>query len=299
MHPNSGYPVIQLDEYRASIQLDEPVTIEPLSDWRVVIGSVLDELGISRERLISPNEQLLALNGVLATIDPFKLPESIVNDIERIARSRILELGVVNSRSIPPMIEQMGIANFVAKTFHLWTGDITRLNVDAIVNAANAMVLGCRIPNHQCIDNAIHSVAGPRLRNDCATVMSLQNRLEPTGGAKITRGYALPAKYVLHTVGPQLWHGKTPSTAERELLKSAYLSCLEVAAAVDTIQSIAFCAISTGEFAFPKPDAAAIALSTVLKWTASNPDRFQQIVFCVYTQEDACIYEQAMAALDI
>ena len=198
MLSTSGNRVIHLDEYHTSIQLDTPVTITPLSDWRERVGSVLDELGIARDRLMSTDEELRALIGILATIDPFELPDSIVKDIESIARSQILESGVVNPRSIPTIAEQVGLDNVTTRQTHLWIGDITRLGVDAIVNAANAVLLGCRIPNHRCIDNAIHSAAGPCLRNDCATVMSLQNTAEPTGVAKITRGYALPARFVLH-----------------------------------------------------------------------------------------------------
>ena len=84
----------------------------------------------------------------------------------------------------------------------MWQGDITRLNADAIVNAANNQMVGCFQPLHACIDNAIHSAAGPQLRDDCEIIMSVQRELEETGNAKITRAYNLPSRYVLHTVGP-------------------------------------------------------------------------------------------------
>ena len=135
----------------------------------------------------------------------------------------------------------------------LWQGDITRLSVDAIVNAANSALLGCFVPCHGCIDNAIHSAAGLQLRDACNRLMEQQGHPEPTGQAKLTAGYNLPARYVLHTVGP-IVQGRV-SRHDRELLASCYRSCLELAAEHD-LQSVAFCCISTGEFHFPNQEAA-------------------------------------------
>lgn len=92
----------------------------------------------------------------------------------------------------------------------LWQGDITRLKVDAIVNAANSQMLGCFVPHHRCIDNAIHSAAGMELRAECDSIMKHQGHSEPTGKAKITRGYNLPANWVIHTVGP-IVYGPQPT----------------------------------------------------------------------------------------
>ena len=109
----------------------------------------------------------------------------------------------------------------------LWQGDITRLDADAIVNAANAQLLGCFRPGLNCIDNVIHSAAGLQLRQECAALMRPQGHEEPTGQAKIPGGYNLPARYVLHTVGPII---TGPLTQEdRELLASCYRSCLALA----------------------------------------------------------------------
>ena len=111
---------------------------------------------------------------------------------------------------------------------YLWRGDITRLAVDAVVNAANSALLGCFIPCHGCIDNAIHTFAGVQLRLECAELMAKQGCPEPTGQAKITRAYNLPCRYVLHTVGP-IVHGTLTKEQEQQLA-SCYRSCLDLAA---------------------------------------------------------------------
>ena len=121
---------------------------------------------------------------------------------------------------------------------YLWQGDITTLQADSIVNAANSSLLGCFIPCHGCIDNAIHSAAGVQLRLECARIMERQGKEEPTGRAKITNAYNLPCRFVLHTVGP-IVQG-SPVWEDRELLASCYRSCLALAAA-SGVESIAFC----------------------------------------------------------
>ena len=143
---------------------------------------------------------------------------------------------------------------------YLWQGDITTLKCDAIVNAANSGMTGCYIPNHRCIDNAIHTFAGVELRLACAERMEQQGYPEPTGQAKITPGFNLPCRYVLHTVGPIISGRETAE--DKELLASCYRSCLELAAE-NGLESVAFCCISTGEFHFPNEQAAEIAVRTV------------------------------------
>ena len=136
----------------------------------------------------------------------------------------------------------------VQEGIYLWQGDITALECDAIVNAANSGMTGCYVPNHRCIDNCIHTFAGVQLRLECARIMLEQGYEEPTGQAKITKAYNLPCNYILHTVGPII-QGKLTKRDE-ELLASCYRSCLELAE-INRIRSIAFCCISTGEFHFP------------------------------------------------
>ena len=143
---------------------------------------------------------------------------------------------------------------------YLWQGDITTLKCDAIVNAANSGMTGCYIPNHRCIDNAIHTYAGVELRQYCEEMMERQGHPEPTGQARITPAFNLPCRYIRHTVGPIISDRVT--RRDRELLASCYRSCLKLAAELG-LESVAFCCISTGEFRFPNRLAADIAVETV------------------------------------
>lgn len=175
----------------------------------------------------------------------------------------------------------------------VWQGDITRLAVDAIVNAANSALLGCFVPCHGCIDNAIHSAAGLQLREACAKLMKEQGHEEPTGQAKITSGYNLPSKYVLHTVGPIIHNRNnlgaySPTDEDARLLASCYRSCLELAEK-HHLQSIAFCCISTGEFHYPNQAAAEVAIQTVREWL-SETNSSMTVVFNVFKDVDVEIY---------
>lgn len=169
----------------------------------------------------------------------------------------------------------------------IWQGDITRLNADAIVNAANSKMLGCFCPCHGCIDNAIHSAAGLQLRQECHELMQEQGHDEPTGKAKITNAYNLPCKYILHTVGPII-SGELIKQ-DCELLEGCYCSCLELAAK-SGLKSIAFCCISTGEFHFPNREAAEIALKTVSDFLTENSQVEIKIIFNVFKKIDYDIY---------
>jgi O-acetyl-ADP-ribose deacetylase (regulator of RNase III) len=175
----------------------------------------------------------------------------------------------------------------------LWQGDITRLKVDAIVNAANSQMLGCFVPLHGCIDNAIHSAAGIQLRLECNELMKNQGHHEPTGSAKITRGYNLPSKYVIHTVGPIIY-GLTVTQEEENQLADCYLSCLQLADD-NNLRSIAFCCISTGEFRFPDQQAAEIAISTVREYfVAHSSSGIDSVVFNVFKEIDYTIYRKLL-----
>ena len=173
---------------------------------------------------------------------------------------------------------------------YLWQGDITTLAADAIVNAANSRMLGCFVPCHGCIDNAIHTYAGVQLRLECAGIMRRQGHEEETGHAKITKGYNLPCRYVLHTVGPIIYGAVTPK--DRALLASCYRSCLDLGA-LHGCRSIAFCCISTGEFHFPNELAAQIAVQTVRAWQRQNPDRIE-VIFNVFKDSDYEIYRRLL-----
>ena len=178
----------------------------------------------------------------------------------------------------------------VSEGIYLWQGDITTLNCDAIVNAANSQMLGCFIPCHGCIDNAIHSAAGIQLRLECARIMAQQRTEEPTGKAKITKSYNLPCRYVLHTVGPII--RGTVTSEDCQLLAGCYRSCLELAAAHD-LKSIAFCCISTGGFHFPNELAAEIAVQTVRDFQKDSQNHME-VIFNVFKDSDYEIYKRLL-----
>ena len=176
----------------------------------------------------------------------------------------------------------------------LWQGDITRLNADAIVNAANSQMLGCFAPLHGCIDNAIHSAAGVQLRLACNDLMQSKEVLEPTGEAEITPAFNLPSKYVIHTVGP-IVYGDEPTSQNKRLLESCYRNCLECAE-TNGLSSVAFCCISTGEFHFPNREAAEIALSTVSQYFTEHPlSTINTVVFNVFKDTDYNIYSKLLS----
>ena len=173
---------------------------------------------------------------------------------------------------------------------YLWQGDITTLECDVIVNAANSGMLGCFQPLHNCIDNCIHTFAGLRLRNKCAEIMQKQGHEEPTGQAKITPAYNLPCKYVLHTVGP-IVNGRLTANHE-QLLASCYHYC-RACAEENGLKSIAFCCISTGVFGFPQRRAAEIAVRTVRDHKANTHSKIE-VIFNVFKSEDYEIYRELL-----
>lgn len=173
----------------------------------------------------------------------------------------------------------------------LWRGDITCLDVDAIVNAANSQMLGCWVPGHHCIDNAIHTFAGVQLRLACARLMDEQGHEEPTGLAKVTPAYNLPSDFVIHTVGP-IAQGR-PTARHRLQLAQCYRSCLDAAAARN-LRSIGFCCISTGIFGFPQEEAAHIAVRSVREWLDEHVTRSLTVVFNVFTAQDEKIYQNLL-----
>ncbi|KAJ1885793.1 O-acetyl-ADP-ribose deacetylase macrod2, partial [Kickxella alabastrina] len=158
----------------------------------------------------------------------------------------------------------------------IWRGDITRLQVDAIVNAANNTLLG-----GGGVDGAIHKAAGPRLLAECR----LLNGCE-AGQAKITGGYELEAKHVIHTVGPV--------GEQRALLASAYRACLDVARA-NGVRTIAFPCVSTGVYGYPAEKACRVVLPTVQEWLSNNRGAIDRIVFCMYNDKSVAVYESVVA----
>lgn len=192
------------------------------------------------------------------------------------------EKGVVDADTLPVTAAYPRIA--------VWQGDITRLKVDAIVDADNSALLGCFCPCHGCIDNAIHSAAGLQLRDECNRIMQAQGHPEPNGKAKITGGYNLSARYVLHTVGPIVQGQVTEQ--DRTELADCYRSCLTLAAEKG-LSSVAFCCISTGEFHFPNREAAEIAVKTVTDFL-QTPTSIKKVIFNVFKDIDEQIYRNIL-----
>ncbi|MGW7976205.1 protein-ADP-ribose hydrolase [Staphylococcus xylosus] len=184
---------------------------------------------------------------------------------------------------------------YLGNDIYLWQGDITQLQLDAIVNAANSQFVGCFEPNHNCIDNIIHTRAGVQLRLACAELIERQGKREGVGKAKITDAYNLPVNYVIHTVGPQV--RKTPvSRMNSDLLARCYQSCLEIADA-HQLTSIAFCCISTGVFGFPQAEASRIAIDTVLNYKRTHQSDIK-VVFNVFTDTDSKLYKEGLKQND-
>ncbi|KAI2510665.1 Macro domain [Fragilaria crotonensis] len=179
----------------------------------------------------------------------------------------------------------------------IWKGDITSLQIDAIVNAANDAGLGCFTPQHRCIDNVIHRAAGPRLREECRTAMEQRGYPLHAGTPPIvTPGFNLPSDYVVHVTGPQVDKGARLTATDRELLASAYQGCLQQCADKG-IRKIAFCCISTGLFGFPQEEASNIAVTSVLEWLEAHPDQVDLIVFNVFSDNDEDLYQKRLAYL--
>lgn len=176
----------------------------------------------------------------------------------------------------------MTARQFGAAQLEVITADITKLSVEAIVNAANPSLLG-----GGGVDGAIHRVAGPELLAECRTLGGCE-----TGGAKITRGYRLPAKRVIHAVGP-VWTGG--SKGEDELLASCYRRAIELCGD-NNLASIAFPAISTGVYRFPADRAARIAVSTTVE-ALSRASPLKRVIFCCFSPDSARFHEEAMMRL--
>lgn len=219
---------------------------------------------------------------------PGEASEDLLVMQDELLAEELEERGIVNIWELPVLRELYPCKEIRnGDRISLWRGDITRIEADAIVNAANSQLLGCFVPCHGCIDNAIHSAAGIQLRSECARLMEAQGHEESVGKAKLTKGYNLPARYVLHTVGPIV--GTEVTEKQKGELKSCYLSCLKLAEKKG-LKSVAFCCISTGEFHFPNKLAAQIAVDTVDRYMSASS--LERVVFNVFKEEDFNIYKK-------
>ncbi len=224
---------------------------------------------------------------------PKMMPASVLQVQDEYLQGRIRENGIVTLNEIPTIADQ-GSNHAFAERLSIWQGDITRLAVDAIVNAANSQMLGCFVPMHTCIDNCIHTFAGIQLRAECDRQMR-ELRAEygpdyeqPTAVPMLTDGYNLPAKKVVHIVGP-IVQGRLTKDLEQDLsdcYKNTLDLCLE-----NELKSVAFCCISTGVFRFPNKRAAEIAVKTVTDWMKQHPKALERVIFNVFKDEDKAYYE--------
>ena len=218
---------------------------------------------------------------------PRKMDKAVLAVQDEYLQARIRENGIVELADIPIIRDRMSI----------WQGDITRLAVDAIVNAANSQMLGCFVPMHTCIDNCIHTFAGVQLRAECARQMEqLKSRYgrdyeQPTALPMLTDAYNLPARKVIHIVGP-IVQGRLTASLENDLAacyRNTLDMCLE-----NGLKSVAFCCISTGVFHFPNKRAAEIAVQTVTGWLSEHPGGMERVIFNVFKDEDKAYYEQLL-----
>ena len=251
---------------------------------KYLIGRLLEEDRRYRHLAVpeSESEQKDLLRSLMNVRNPRPISEEFLKIQDEYLSAERDALGVTDGEALPPIPSDHRIV--------LWQGDITTLKVDAIVNAANCALRGCFYPLHSCIDNIIHSRSGIQLRLFCDDIMNRQGHDEPTGKAKITPAFNLPSRYILHTVGPIISGPLTKQDCE--LLASCYRSCLELAAE-NECKSIAFCSISTGEFHFPKEEAAKIAVSTVKEYLAAD-ERIERVIFNVFSSGSLAIYRRVL-----
>lgn len=245
----------------------------------------------------SPEEKKNAIRSLMNIRMPGKLPNELVDLQDQYLQEEREAKGIVTLSDIPTIKETFSSKYPYAQKVSLWQGDITRLKVGAIVNAANSQMLGCFVPCHRCIDNAIHSAAGMQLREECNRIMIRRRRQygrnyeEPTGTATLTLGYNLPCDYVIHTVGPIVYNGLNDMLCRdlQNCYENVLKCCLE-----HQITSVAFCCISTGEFHFPNDIAAQIAWKTVSSFLEEHGERIERIIFNVFKDSDLKFYEELL-----
>lgn len=239
-----------------------------------LIRYLLEESGYNNEIPVGKEEQRRLLRALMNVREPGTIGEDFLRIQDAYLAEVIRENGIVDVNDLEP----------VSNRLYVWRGDITRLRIGAIVNAANSGMTGCYNPNHSCVDNQIHTLAGVQLRKKCADLM--RGRLEPTGKAQITPAYNLPCDYVIHTVGTICKGIVTPQNVRE--LESCYRSCMEIDDQ-NEIRSIAFCCISTGVFGFPQKRGAEIAIRTVDE-CLERGSKVKKVIFNVFKPEDERFY---------
>ena len=291
-----------LDDYHEAIALGEAfVGAPPLGrdDYPALVAELLEHFSAESGRPVPQQsntaERRRLLKALLTVRPPEPLDDAAWSQLDRLFRFERLERAHVDPTELPTLAEQFAACRYpFADRTVLWQGDISLLAADAITNAANDALLGCFQPFHACIDNVIHSCAGPRLRDDCAKIMRVQGHPEATGQCKLTRAYHLPSRYVAHTVGPIVAGGQ-PTERQQGQLADCYRNILDTCSRWDDIRSVAFCCISTGVFGYPQGQAAEVALRTVEQWRRDNPrSPIASVIFNVFRDDDLDIYRRLL-----
>lgn len=236
-------------------------------------------------------DNIIEKQNLLRSLMNIRMPKKMIDEVIKVQDEylsyRAKEKGIVKLSDIPLIKDNLSI----------WQGDITRLEVDAIVNAANSQMLGCFLPMHICIDNQIHTFAGIQLREECNQQMNKlrekygENYEQPTAIPMLTDAYNLPAKKVIHIVGPIVYDKLTQNLEKN--LEDCYTNTLDMCLE-NGLKTVAFCCISTGVFNFPGKRAAQIAVETVEKWLLKCPNKMQRIIFNVFKDEDKGYYEELL-----
>ncbi|MBQ9016210.1 MAG: protein-ADP-ribose hydrolase [Firmicutes bacterium] len=272
------------------------MTQEQRLDW--LVEEFKEDSGTYRD--LETPEQADGKRQLLRSLMNIRMPRPMGEEVLRVQDAYLLgraqEKGVVRLADIP-VITKTPADSDLGGEISIWQGDITRLECDAIVNAANSRMLGCFQPCHSCIDNCIHTYAGIQLRQACeAEMQKLREKYgpdyeQPTAVPMITDAYNLPAKKVIHIVGPIVM-GPLSREHERDL-GECYRSTLEIVRE-HGLRSVAFCCISTGVFRFPNRRAAQIAADTVLRWLSENPGDIDRVIFNVFKDEDLQLYQELL-----
>ena len=278
--------------------MKEPKTQEERLDWLVDRFKAEDMGYMSIPTPAAAEGKRTLLRSMMNVRMPKSLPEEVRTVQDAYLWERAEEKGVVRVGDIPTAAQAFFSDYPGADLISVWQGDITRLAADAVVNAANAQMLGCFRPMHTCIDNCIHTFAGVELREECDRQMGLlrerygEEYEQPTAVPMLTDAYNLPAKKIIHIVGPIVTDELTPAL-ERDLA-SCYRNTLDLCER-EGLRSVAFCCISTGVFRFPNERAAEIAVRMVTNWLDQHQGAVDRVIFNVFKDEDRRIYERLLS----
>ena len=235
-------------------------------------------------------QQKQLLRSLMNVRMPEEIDHTFIEVQDAYLKESIQEKGITDIKDLTPVIDNI----------YIWQGDITTLKCDAIVNAANSGMTGCYVPCHNCIDNCIHTYAGVQLRAECQKYMNRtlsKNGMDydqPTAVPVLTDAYNLPAKKIIHVVGP-IVQGNLTRALEKDLA-DCYRNTLDMCAQ-NELKSVAFCCISTGVFMFPNQRAAEIAVETVTKYLKETGSRIK-VIFNVFKDIDLMFYQYYLGELE-